>query len=128
MADVKYTIRQGESLGMEMAFKDDSGNAIIVDGPDVTNILVTLSSNSTVFAKFSLNPAMGADWGSLAVSGNIITILVTREMTKQWATGFGMATITVEKDDVVLTHLVKENENNALVQIYPSINAQYTFA
>jgi len=121
----KYTIRQGESLTMDIPVVDSTGVAVDVDGIDVTNIIVTLSTNNTVFAKYTLN-TMGAGWGTLTANGNIITILATREQTQLWETGYGKATVTVEFTDIVLTYLVDDFDNSAFLQIYPSINAQYT--
>jgi hypothetical protein len=121
----KYTMRQGESKAMEIPVVDENGVAIDISTPNVTNIIVTLSNNTSVIAKYSLN-SMGLGWGTLLADSNIVTILATREQTSLWETGYVKATVTVEFTDLTLTYLVDDFENTTFLQIYPSINAQYT--
>jgi len=125
MSTTKYQIRQGESIAMQIPVVDESGIAVDVSGTDVTNIVVTLSRNNTVIAKYSLNN-MGTSYGNLTTDTNIITILATREQTQLWETGYASANVTVEFTDITLTYLVYDFEYPAFLQIYPSVNAQYT--
>jgi len=119
-----YTIRKGESLAMVIPVLDESGQAIDISTSTTTNVLVTLSNKGTVFAKYSLID-MGADWGDLTTSTNLITILATREESKLWETGFASATITVEQDDITLTHKVDDFEIGDFLTILNSVNASY---
>lgn len=121
----KYTLRQGESAAMEIIVVDEQGIAVDVSTYDVTNIIVTLVNKGTTVAKYSLNN-MGAGWGTLTVSGNVITILATREQTQLWETGYSSAVVTAEFTDIELTYLVYDFETVAFLQVYPSNNAQYT--
>jgi len=124
MNNPKYIIRKGESLSMEIpVISDETGLPIDVSVPAVTNILVTLSNKGTIFAKYSLITLAG--WGKLTTSTSIISLLVTREETQTWEQGFGIATITVESDDLVLGHSVYDFEYTNFVQIYPSSNSTY---
>jgi len=126
MATTLNSIRQGEAIALSLAFVDKTGVAINVDTVDTTNVLVTLSNKGVNFAKYSLTGGMGSDWGTLTVAGNIITILVTREQSKLWESGYVLATITAEFVDVELGFKVIESEIRDLLQVYPSLNKPYT--
>lgn len=126
MANFKYTLRKGENLALEIpVINDETGLPIDVSVADVTNIIVTLSLANKVVAKYSL-VNMGVDWGSLTTSTSIIKLLVTREQTQTWDTGKYSATVTVEFDDLELTHRVYDFIYENFLEVYPSVNSTYT--
>jgi len=131
MATTKYNIRKGESKILELPIIDENGLAVDVSIPEVLNIIVTLNNNNVNFAKYSLNAGMGTDWGTLTVDVDKVKLLVTREQSKSWNTGFVAATITVETSDPDLTYKVYDFDSkkygfDSFLQVIDSKNAPYT--
>jgi len=122
MADTLYTIRQGETGIFEISVLDENGQAIDISGSDTTNVIVTLTNKGTTFARYSL-VNMGTDYSDLTVATNVISLLSTREETKLWDTGITKATVTIEQDDVTLTHSVYDFSIDNFLTIESSDNA-----
>jgi len=123
--DTLYTMRQGETKKLDIVVLDETGQGIDLSTSGTTNIVVSLSNKNQIFAKYSLVD-MGVGFGDLSVNNNIISLITTREETKNWATGICSATITFEQDDLVLTHLVEDFEIQEFLTINSSLNKDYT--
>jgi len=120
-----YTIRQGETIALQLTVLDENGVAMPLGTSATTNVIVTLENKGSKFAQYSLID-MGVDFGELTVNDNIITIITSRDETKLWDTGIAKAVVTIEQDDVVLTHKVYDFAVENYLTIESSANKDIT--